>query len=108
MSYIVVQDGKIGLSEEGLLIEAVKSLLLSFKDNKDGFMECIRFVYYMGDKYSPYVNYIESERLVKIKREQFNYLSQEDFDRLSSNEKVLTVLEDYKDRTYDLLDRGCD
>ena len=83
------------------------------KKNSDGsfsekMLEYIRFVYYMGDTYSPYVNYTDSERLVKIKREQFSYLSQDDFDSIASNELCLHVLEDYKDSIYDILDRGWD
>jgi hypothetical protein len=108
MSYIVIQDGKVGLSEEGLLVPVVKDMLLHLKADKAKIMEYIRFVYYMADKYSPYMNYVDSERLIKIKREQYSYMSQEDFDAMASDEVLLLVLEDYKDKTYDLLDRGWD
>lgn len=108
MSWIVVQDGKIGLSTEGLLVPSVNALWSYVGKDREKMLEYIRFVYYMGDTYSPYVNYTDSERLVKIKREQFSYLSQDDFDSIASNELCLHVLEDYKDSIYDILDRGWD
>ena len=106
MSYIVIQDGKVGLTEESLLVPVVKEMLLSTKGDKNRIMEYVRFIYYMGDKYSPYINYVESDRLIKIKREQYSYMDQVEFDNMVSNDLVCAVLDDYKDRTYDLLDRG--
>ena len=71
-------------------------------------MDCIKYIYYYSDKYSPYINYIPSDRISKIKREQLSYLSPSDFDAMINNDIVLRCIDTYKSDNYDLIDRSWD
>lgn len=108
MSYIVVQDGKISLTQEALLVNDFVDLYNDKKKNKNSFMDCIKYIYYYSDKYSPYINYIPSDRISKIKREQLSYLSSSDFDAMINNDIVLRCIDTYKSDNYDLIDRSWD
>lgn len=108
MSYIVVQDGKISLTQEALLVNDFVDLYNDKKKNKNSFMDCIKYIYYYSDKYSPYINYIPSDRISKIKREQLSYLSPSDFDAMINNDIVLRCIDTYKSDNYDLIDRSWD
>lgn len=107
MSYIVVQDGKISLTAEASTVPTVIALHSAMKQT-GLFMDCIKFVYYFADKYSPYINYIPSDRITKIRREQLSYLPENDYLRISTDPLVLDLIEAYKSDTYDLLDRSWD
>lgn len=108
MSYIIVQDGKISLTQEALLVNDFVDLYNDKKKNKNSFMDCIKYIYYYSDKYSPYINYIPSDRISKIKREQLSYLSPSDFDAMINNDIVLRCIDTYKSDNYDLIDRSWD
>lgn len=108
MSYIVVQDGKISLTQEALLVNDFVDLYNDKKKNKNSFMDCIKYIYYYSDKYSPYINYIPSDRISKIKREQLSYLSPSDFEAMINNDIVLRCIDTYKSDNYDLIDRSWD
>ncbi len=107
MSYIVAQDGKISITEEGMLVPSIIDLYNS--DDSKGkhfFRESIKFIYLMADPDSPYINYIESDRLYNVRKEQFTYVSEDFYERIKSDVFVLSALEDYQDKNYDILKRS--
>lgn len=108
MSYIILQDGKVGVTDEGLSLPVVDAMLKSFEGNEEGFVEAIRYIYYFANSNGPYTNFTESERHVRLKAEQFNYLSNDEYDAMVKNEYVVAVADHFKDTTYDVLDRAWD
>lgn len=107
MSYIASQDGKISITEEGMLVPSIQELYASDQGKKKTFFkEAVKYIYLFSDPYSPYINYVESDRLFNIRKEQFLYLEDSVFEELISNKHVIFALEDYKDKNYDLLLRS--
>ena len=107
MSYIVSQDGKISITQEGMLVPSIQELYASDQGKKKTFFkEAIKYIYLFSDPYSPYINYVESDRLFNMRKEQFLYLDDNVFEELISNKHVVVALEDYKDKNYDLLLRS--
>ena len=62
----------------------------------------------MADPLSPYINYIESDRVINIRKEQFLYLSDDMFEQIVNDKHVIIALDDYKDKHYDILERSWD
>lgn len=107
MGYIVAQDGNIAATEEAFLVPSIKSLYESDTGNeKRFFKESIKYIFLMADPLSPYINYIDSDKIINIRKEQFLYLSDEVFNTMISDNNVIVALEDYKDKHYDILERS--
>lgn len=109
MGYIVAQDGKIMVTEEGMLVPSMQDLYKSDTGNKKTFFnESVKYIFLMADPLSPYINYIDSDRIVNIRKEQFLYLGDDMFNQIVTDKHVIAALEDYKDKHYDTLERAWD
>lgn len=107
MGYIVAQDGNIAATEEAFLVPSIKSLYESDTGNeKRFFKESIKYIFLMADPLSPYINYIDSDKIINIRKEQFLYLTDDLFNTMITDKNVIVALEDYKDKHYDILERS--